>query len=46
MNEQRSRPGKAKQLVSFAVGGEDFGIDILSVQEIIRPVEVTSSPMP
>lgn len=32
------------QYVSFRVGDEDFGIDILQVQEIIRPVELTTLP--
>lgn len=32
------------QLVSFVIGGEEFGIDILRVQEIIRPVPVTRVP--
>lgn len=33
-----------EQLVSFVVGGEVFGIDILKVQEIIRPTQITSIP--
>ena len=32
------------QFVSFVVAGEEFGIDILRVQEIIRPVPVTRVP--
>lgn len=32
------------QLVSFAIGDEEFGVDILKVQEIIRMVEVTRVP--
>lgn len=32
------------QLVSFVIEGEEFGIDILRVQEIIRPVPVTRVP--
>lgn len=32
------------QLVSFVIDGEEFGIDILKVQEIIRPVPVTRVP--
>ena len=33
-----------KQLVSFIVGGEEFGISILRVQEIIRPMQITQVP--
>ena len=32
------------QLVSFKIGSEEFGIDILKVQEIIRMVEITRVP--
>ena len=32
------------QLVSFVIENEEFGIDILKVQEIIRPVEITRVP--
>ena len=32
------------QLVSFQIGGEEFGVDILKVQEINRTVEVTRVP--
>ena len=32
------------QLVSFKIGDEEFGIDILKVQEIIRMTEVTRVP--
>jgi purine-binding chemotaxis protein CheW len=32
------------QLVGFRVGSEDFGVDILTVQEIIRMVEITRIP--
>ncbi|MGE5353083.1 MAG: chemotaxis protein CheW, partial [Acidobacteriota bacterium] len=32
------------QLVSFTVGSEEFGIDILRVQEIIRMIEITQIP--
>lgn len=32
------------QLVSFVVAGEEFGVDILKVQEIIRPVAITRVP--
>lgn len=32
------------QLVSFVIAGEEFGVDILKVQEIIRPVAITRVP--
>ena len=32
------------QLVSFTIGGEEFGVDILQVQEINRMLEVTHVP--
>jgi purine-binding chemotaxis protein CheW len=32
------------QLVTFVIAGEEFGIDILKVQEIIRPVTITRVP--
>lgn len=32
------------QLVSFVIESEEFGIDILKVQEIIRPVDITRVP--
>lgn len=32
------------QLVSFHVGGEEFGLDILAVQEIIRSQQLTRVP--
>lgn len=35
---------KLLQLVSFQLGGEEFGIDILKVKEIIRPMIVAKIP--
>ena len=32
------------QLVSFKIGSEEFGVDILKVQEINRMVEITKVP--
>lgn len=32
------------QLVSFFIGGEEFGVEILNVQEIIKPVQITRVP--
>ena len=36
--------GDLVQLVSFCLGNEEFGIDILKVQEINRMVEITKVP--
>ena len=36
--------GDLLQLVSFVIESEEFGIDILKVQEIIRPVAITRVP--
>jgi purine-binding chemotaxis protein CheW len=33
-----------QHLVGFSVGGEEFGIDILRVQEIIRMMDITHIP--
>lgn len=32
------------QLVTFSIGDEEFGVDILRVQEIIRTMEITKVP--
>jgi purine-binding chemotaxis protein CheW len=32
------------QLVSFTIGDEEFGVDILKVQEIIRMMQITKVP--
>lgn len=36
--------GETLQLVSFAVGGGDYAIDIMRIKEIINPVRVTQVP--
>ena len=36
--------GEEMQLVSFNIGSEEFGVDILKVQEINRMVEITRVP--
>ena len=43
-NEEMEDIGEVLQLVSFHVGSEEYAIDILGVQEIIRMVELTSVP--
>lgn len=40
----RDQRDQQLQLVSFHVGSEEFGVDILGVQEIIRMVEITRVP--
>lgn len=32
------------QIVTFSIGEEEFGVDILKVQEIIRMMEITKVP--
>lgn len=44
MSENESQEKDLRQFVSFIVGGEEFGVNILTVQEIIRPVEITRVP--
>jgi purine-binding chemotaxis protein CheW len=42
--DPRQSHGELLQLVSFHVGGEEFGLDILRVQEIIRVQQLTRVP--
>lgn len=44
MSEPESQSEDVRQFVSFVVGGEEFGVNILTVQEIIRPVDITRVP--
>ena len=44
MHERESQTEDVRQFVSFIVAEEEFGVDILTVQEIIRPVEITRVP--
>src|SRR3954447_17279023 len=43
-NQNHQSHGELLQLVSFHVGGEEFGLDILRVQEIIRVQQLTRVP--
>ncbi len=43
-NEQGTASDELLQLVSFKIGEEEFGVDILKVQEINRMIEVTRVP--
>lgn len=42
--DQEQTHGDLMQLVSFRVGGEEFGLNILRVQEIIRVQQLTRVP--
>lgn len=42
--EQADKPENILQLVSFVLDEEEFGVDILAVQEIIRMHEITKVP--
>ncbi|WP_081859263.1 chemotaxis protein CheW [Desulfohalovibrio reitneri] len=43
--DEEGRGGQQiRQLVTFSIGDEEFGIDILKVQEIIRMVDITRVP--
>lgn len=44
MSEHESQTKDLRQFVSFVVAGEEFGVNILTVQEIIRPVDITRVP--
>ncbi|HTY60160.1 MAG TPA: chemotaxis protein CheW [Bacteroidota bacterium] len=43
-NATQGKSEELLQLVSFNIGGEEFGVDILKVQEINRMLEVTRVP--
>jgi purine-binding chemotaxis protein CheW len=43
-NGQDRQESGLLQLVTFAIGEEEFGIDILKVQEIIRIMDITKVP--
>ena len=43
-SEQVATSGELLQLVSFHLGGEEFGLEILKVQEIIRMQDLTRVP--
>lgn len=44
MSERASQESELLQLVSFIIAGEEYGVDILAVREIIRPVAITRVP--
>lgn len=43
-SDQSAANSEELQLVSFNIGSEEFGVDILKVQEINRMVEITRVP--
>ena len=44
LNKHKSENQELFQLVSFHIGEEEFGVDILKVQEIIKIIDVTRMP--
>jgi purine-binding chemotaxis protein CheW len=44
MSEAKRQDDELLQLVTFSIGEEEFGVDILKVQEIIRTMEITKVP--
>jgi purine-binding chemotaxis protein CheW len=45
MSEEKKRQdAELLQLVTFSIGDEEFGVEILKVQEIIRMLEITKVP--
>ena len=43
-NAERDIDGELNQLISFMVGNEEYGMEILRVKEVIRSPEITSLP--
>lgn len=43
-DEREGRDDELLQLVTFSIGSEEFGVDILKVIEIIRTMEITKVP--
>jgi len=43
-NSGKNESGELLQLVSFKIGNEEFGVDILKVQEINKMVPITKVP--
>jgi purine-binding chemotaxis protein CheW len=44
MEKVQKKDDELIQLVTFSIGEEEFGVDILKVQEIIRTMEITKVP--
>jgi len=43
-NQNKSESNELLQLVSFKIGNEEFGVDILNVQEINKMTQITKVP--
>lgn len=43
-SESKRQDTELLQLVTFSIGDEEFGVEILQVQEIIRMLEITKVP--
>lgn len=43
-DEHKRQEADLLQLVTFSIGDEEFGVEILKVQEIIRMLEITKVP--
>jgi purine-binding chemotaxis protein CheW len=43
-DQKASELSEILQLVSFKIGNEEFGVDILKVQEIIKMIQITKVP--
>ena len=44
MSAHETQQKDLRQFVSFVIAGEEFGVNILTVQEIIRPIAITRVP--
>lgn len=44
IEKQKRESTELLQLVSFMIGNEEFGVDILLIQEIIRMLQITKVP--
>ncbi len=44
LEEEKKESSELLQLVSFTIGNEEFGVDILYVQEINRMLQITKVP--
>ncbi|WP_291321327.1 chemotaxis protein CheW [Desulfonatronospira sp.] len=43
-NHTQKKDADLLQMVTFNIGGEEFGVEILTVQEIIRMMQITKVP--
>jgi purine-binding chemotaxis protein CheW len=45
VRDRRETDAEFNQLISFQVGAEEYGLEILRVKEVIRVREITRLPM-